>query len=464
MKQNPAFLLYFLIALIICVPAAAFTSTDGDSGTNVICVELDKPFKNRIDSLLASFPQDGPGGVVAVVENGEVIYTGSYGYAQVEWSIPNSMDACYRIGSVTKTFTALAVLQLAETGKLSLDDKAAKWFPDIPFDGRITLAHLLSHTSGLIWGTSEPEFVPGEKMNYSNYGYILLGQLIEKASGSTFEQYLKEHIFLPLGMHQSGYDHNHNIIPRRAAGYEKMGGVTVNTAEVDMEGAGGAGGLYSSPADMVKFAQSLKGHPVLPASLINKSIKPFTLNGGEPGPYGLGWMTRSHRGWREAAHGGDIDGFNCFFGHYPGAGRTVIVMQNMKMQMNSEWANGSRLAHRVLDIIWGSELESDSLFVATLNLSDEKLQRLAGTYAFENAPGEMIAAMGESIDIFVENGKLMVRDKTGKTMLEAVSESEFVLPGIDIRVKFHESNDPHPSGLNLVLLSVRDLYARRLKK
>jgi len=454
MKHKLAFLLPFLIATIIFEPVAA--SSSGADG-------LDISVKNKIDSLLASFPQDGAGGVVAFVENGKLIYSGSYGLAQVEWAVPNSMDACFRIGSVTKTFTALAVLQLAEAGKLSLDDKAVKWFPDVEMDGRITLAHLLSHTSGVVSGKSEPEFDPGEKMNYSNYGYIMLGNLIEKVSGKTYEQYLHDHIFSPLGMKQTGYDHFRTVIPGRVAGYEMLNGKTVNIGFTNIEGAGGAGALYSSAADLVRFAQELSQNRVLPAQLLAESMQPFTLNNGSASTYGKGWMTRNYRGWTEASHGGDIDGFNCYFAHFPDKQITVIVLQNMKMQMNTDWANGGRLAHRLVDLAWGVELDPVAPVVQTVTLPLEALQRLEGTYAFENAPAEMIAAMGASIVFFVEDGQLMVRDKTGAARLQAVGESEFVLPGIDIRIKFQAGNGTRPAGLNLVLMSVRELYAKRVE-
>jgi CubicO group peptidase (beta-lactamase class C family) len=454
MKHKPAFLLTLLFATIIFAPAAVSAERVKSPDSSV---------KSRIDSLLASFPQDGAGGIVAVVEKGELLYEGSYGFAHAEWRIPNSMDACFRIGSVTKTFTALAVLQLAETGKLSLDDKATKWFPDVDMDGRITLAHLLSHTSGLLSGTSKPEFVPGEKMNYSNYAYILLGKLIEKVSGSTYEQYLHDHIFYPLGMQQTGYDHYRDIIPNRAAGYEMLNGKMVNLGFTDIEGAGGAGALYSSGADMVRFAQELSQNRVLPAQLMAASMKPFTLNNGDASSYGMGWMTRTYRGWREVSHGGDIDGFNCYFAHFPDRQITVMVLQNMKMQMNTDWANGGRLVHRLVDLIWDGEFAPSAPLLPTVTIPVEVLQWLTGTYAFENAPAEMIAAMGASISFFVEDGHLMVRDKTGTARLKALSESEFVLPGIDIRIKFQAGNGIHPPGLNLVLLSVRDLYAKRVE-
>jgi len=138
------------------------------------------------------------------LENNNILYSGSYGYANLEWNIPNARDIKYRIGSLTKTFTALAVLKLEEEKKLSLQDKVKTWLPDLDIDERITISHLLSHTSGIQANKKELEFLPGERMNYSNYGYILLGQVISKCSGMSYEEFIREDIFNPLKMNDSG--------------------------------------------------------------------------------------------------------------------------------------------------------------------------------------------------------------------------------------------------------------------
>lgn len=135
---------------------------------------------------------------------------------------------------------------------------------------------------------------------------------MEKASGTTWEHYLNDNIFKPLGMHRTGVEHYRSLLPQRAAGYEMLNGETVNIAGVDIVGAGAAGALYSSADDLVLFATELTQIRVLPASLVDASMQPFTLNNGNSSTYGMGWMTGDYRGWREAAHGGDIDGFNCF--------------------------------------------------------------------------------------------------------------------------------------------------------
>jgi len=274
-------------------------------------VNAQTAIKEQLDGLLKDFPQQGPGGVVVVLENNNILYSGSYGYANLELNIPNARDIKYRIGSLTKTFTALAVLKLEEDKKLSLQDKVKTWLPDLDIDERITISHLLSHTSGIQANKNELEFVPGERMNYSNYGYILLGQIISKCSGMSYEEFIKEHIFNPLKMNDSGYDHANIVLPRKAIGYRYTQDGVIPAPWIDMEGPGAAGGLYSTANDLILFEKALSGNPVINKSLLTKAFAPYKLNNGEESTYGYGWMVRNYKGWREVSHGGDIEGFNC---------------------------------------------------------------------------------------------------------------------------------------------------------
>lgn len=450
-----------IILITLFTTISCITSFGIQQKQNPVEPTISNTAKHRADSLLAGFKQDGPGGAVAVIDNNEIVFTGAYGLANLEWNIPNNTNVCYRIASLTKTFTALAVLHLAENWKLGLQDKIQHWFPELETDPGITVAHVLSHTSGIRQGTAITEFVPGEKMNYSNYGYQLLGELVAKASGITYDQYLQKQIFRPLGMYQSGYDHNLNILPRRASGYLMSDGMPLNILDTDTNGAGGAGGLYSSVNDLALFAKALNGTGELPKSFFDAAFQPFKLNNGEPASYGFGWMIDNYRGWKQVGHGGDIDGFNCFFAHFPEKNRTVIVLQNCKIQMNSDEFNGSRLAHRLAGLFWENELAPDPMNLKEIFVAEEKLQLLAGTYVFENAAQEMIDAMGPTLEITVENGKLVAREKNGKTPLVAVSEYEFTVKGIDIKVKFIPGETEKPEGLNLLFMNVRDLYACR---
>ncbi len=416
--------------------------------------------KRILDSLLLTFPQDGAGGVVIVLDQGKIIYSGTYGYANIEWNIPNAVDVKYRIGSITKTFTALAVLQLAEKRQLSLKDKTKKWLPETDLDDRITIEYLLSHTSGIQSGKKELEFNPGERMNYSNYGYILLGQIISKASGITYEEYLKKYIFVPLGMSGSGYDHNENILTKRASGYRITEKGFTNAPYMDMEVPGAAGGLYSTAQDLNIFEKSLDGNSVFSKSLLESAFKPFVLNDGKTSKYGFGWIINDYRGWREISTGGDIEGFNSYFAYFPDKKRSVIVLQNITMLMGADWSGGGRLTHHIVDLAWGNELQPT---VRIIELPMEKLQILTGIYEFENPTEELISANGPSLTITEENGKLIVQAKDKRVPVEPISDTEFIVPGMDISIKFLIGANKKASELTMNLMGVREYKARRIQ-
>ena len=210
-------------------------------------------------------------GSVLVARGNEIILDKGYGFANLEWNIPNSPSTKFRLGSITKQFTAASILLLEERGKLRVDDPVKKYMPDAPpaWD-KITIFNLLTHTSGIPNFTSFPDyasiepfattpaalvkqfrdkpldFQPGEKMSYSNSGYVLLGYLIEKISGESYEKFVQDNIFTPLGMKDSGYDSNSAIIPHRAAGYSPGPDGPVNAGYVNMTVPLSAGGLYST--------------------------------------------------------------------------------------------------------------------------------------------------------------------------------------------------------------------------
>src|SRR5688572_17307322 len=212
---------FLLVLALFCLPAVA------------------QDYAARADAFVNAFVEQKKFmGAVLVAQDGKPVLRKGYGFANVEWEIPNTPDTKFRLGSITKQFTALAILQLAEAGKLSLDDPAKKYYSDAPpaWD-KVTVHHLLNHTSGIPSYTSIPnffrdkardplkpaeivkltqdkplEFEPGEKMIYSNSGYVLLGHIIEKASGEEYADYMRKHIFEPLGMKNTGYDMQKTII------------------------------------------------------------------------------------------------------------------------------------------------------------------------------------------------------------------------------------------------------------
>jgi CubicO group peptidase (beta-lactamase class C family) len=223
---------------------------------------------------------DAPGAAVLVAQNGTILLAKGYGYANIEHRVPNTPQTRFRLASVTKSVTAAAILHLLDAGKLSLDDRVAKYLPDMPHADQITIRHLLTHTSGLQTAEKDPlEFTPGEHLNYSNTGYQVLGRIIEKVAGLSYEDYLRAGVFGPLGMQDSGADHYAPISLNRASGYDRDGrDGYVNAWPGDMGEAFSAGGLYSTVEDLYRFDQALINGKLLKPETAAAAFSPARLN------------------------------------------------------------------------------------------------------------------------------------------------------------------------------------------
>jgi CubicO group peptidase (beta-lactamase class C family) len=229
-------------------------------------------------------------GSALVAENGKIIYKGAFGMANMEWNIPNTPDTRFRLGSITKQFTATAILQLVEQGKIKLDGKLSDYLPDYRKDvgEKVTIHHLLTHTSGIPSYTSQSgffenvsrnpykvddfvkkyasgdlQFEPGSKYTYNNSGYFLLGAIIERVTGKPYEQVLKENLFDPIGMKNTGYDHHDTIISKRASGYSLKPDGYTNAPYLDMSIPYAAGSLYSTVEDLYLWDQALSTEKLL---------------------------------------------------------------------------------------------------------------------------------------------------------------------------------------------------------
>ncbi|MGH8598969.1 MAG: serine hydrolase, partial [Gammaproteobacteria bacterium] len=290
-----------------------------------------------IDEMLAKeFKANEPGAAAIVVKDGKVVFRKGYGMANLELGVAIEPDMIFRIGSVTKQFTAVATLMLAEQGKLSLTDEITKFLPDYPTQGRkITIEHLLTHTSGIVSYTGLPEwrpqmrkdvtldemiavfkdkpmeFAPGERWNYNNSGYVLLGAVIEKASGMKYADFVEKNIFAPLGMKRSFYDSTSRIIPRRAAGYSKGKDGYVNAEYLSMSWPHAAGSLISTVDDLALWDAALYTDKIVKQESLKRAWKAFPLNDGRPAKYGYGWGLSTMEGHPAIGHGGGINGFTC---------------------------------------------------------------------------------------------------------------------------------------------------------
>jgi CubicO group peptidase (beta-lactamase class C family) len=316
-----------------------------------------------------------PGAVavsVAVGRGEEMLYEKASGFADLEFAVPADEQTMFRIGSVTKQFTAAAVLKLAERGKLALDDPLTTFLKDYPTHGHeITLRHLLTHTSGVpsytglgpvwqthiarelpheelvaLWKDLPLEFAPGEKWAYSNSGYYLLGMVIERVTGQGYAEFLRETFFDPLKLTRTRYDSNSDVILNRAQGYAFQNEAFQNDALIGMSQPGAAGALLSTAGDLVRWQQALAGGRAISAASYEEMTLPFLLTSGRETSYGLGLQLDTQAGQRCVWHGGGINGFNSVLMYFPEAGLHVAVISNSE-QLRAD-ALGLELARDLL--------------------------------------------------------------------------------------------------------------------
>ena len=327
-------------------------------------------------------------GSVLVADNGKVIYKKGFGSANMEWNIPNEPDTKFRLGSITKQFTAALILQLVEQGKIKLDGKVSDYLADYRKDtgARMTIHQLLSHTSGVPNYTAQPgffanvsrnpfkvddfvkqyasgdlEFEPGAKFNYSNSGYFLLGDIIEKVTGKSYEQVLKENILDPVGMKNTGYDHYGTVLSKRAAGYIKTQNGYENAPYLDMSIPYAARSIYSTVEDLFLWDQALYGEKILSAASKELMFKPNLENYG----YGFG-IRKASLGPNKIAvpvieHNGGINGFSTTILRLVGDKRLIVLLDNTSQ---GRYLDGMALA--ITNILYGQPYESPRRSIAEM--------------------------------------------------------------------------------------------------
>ena len=341
----------------------------------------------KIDALLKQYYDYGQfNGSVLVAEKGKVIYKKGFGMANMEWAIPNQPDTKFRIGSVTKQFTATLILQLVEEGKIKLDGKLSDYLPDYRKEtgDKVTIHQLLNHTSGIPSYTSRPdffaevsrnpygvtdfvkkhasgdlEFKPGSKFSYNNSGYFLLGAIIEKVTGKSYETVLKERILDPLGMTNTGYDHHAVILQKRASGYEKTPAGYANAAYLDMSLPYAAGSIYSTVEDLYKWEQSLYEDKIISAESKKLMFTPGLSN------YGYGFIIadvpigKTDQKTKVIQHGGGINGFNSLLTRLVDKQQTVILLDNVGL---GRFHNN--ITNSIINILNGQPFEAPKKSIA----------------------------------------------------------------------------------------------------
>jgi CubicO group peptidase (beta-lactamase class C family) len=407
----------------------------------------------RMEQIVQAYVPSKFMGAVLVAQDGKVLLDKGYGFANLEWEVPNTPTTKFRLGSITKQFTAASILLLEERGKLKIEDPVKKYMPDAPSAwDKITIFHVLTHTSGIPsftgfpdyesresqamtpeklveWFRDRPlEFEPGTKWNYSNSGYILLGYLIEKISGQSYAEFVQQSIFTPLGMKDSGYDSNSAIIAHRAAGYAPGKGGPANAGFVHMSIPFSAGALYSTTEDLLRWEQGLFGGKVLKAESLVKMTTPFKQDYA----FGLGVSTKN--GHKMIAHDGGIQGFNTSLAYFPDDKLVVAVLANLNGPFAGQIAgNLAKVAHGEKVVLPTERKE--------ITVSTEILKKYVGTY--ELTPKFSLA-------ITLEDGQLISQGTNqGKVPMFAESETMFFLKLVDAQIEFEKNEKGEVT--NLVL-------------
>ena len=413
------------------------------------------PIGEVADTVLTrNRPDDDPALVVLVAQDGKVVWEGAYGHADREGETVATADTKFRIGSVTKQFTAAAILKLQEDGKLNVQDKLIKFFPDYPRGDEVTLHHLLTHTSGIHSYTSERtfggrvtskievddlieeikaydfDFDPGDKWAYCNSGYMLLGKVIEIASGQSYADYLQQTFFEPLGMTNTGVYVNGTPYEHESLGYSYVGGKYKTAKPWDMSWAGGAGAIYSTTHDMMRWTEALFDGEVLNADSLQAAFTPVTLNNGKDHPYGYGWLIAKPRGLRKIAHNGGLDGFAAYLSRHPDQQLTVVGFSNA-VPDGPEYS--AHEAGPILgDLFLWDQLEPRTETEVDVTVDTTILEKYVGRYDYRSA----------IMTVTLKDGQLYGQ-LTGQEAIEIFpkSETEFFARIVDASMEFVSDDD-----------------------
>lgn len=365
---------------------------------------------------------------IAVAQGDNPIFSRAYGLADVEMNTAATTATVYKLRSLTKQFTAAAVMRLVDQGRIRLDEPITTYLPDFPTQGRtVTVRHLLTHTSGLTtksgslslgtalgrdggnaqwhkldlsygemlerFGSLPFEFEPGAKYEYNNFGYFLLGHVIARAAGMTYAEYVERELLRPLGLEHTWYCDDHRVIPKRAEGYEFYEGKLMNAPYTSIEAPGGAAGsLCGTVGDMVRWTQLLHdGKVVSPTSLTAMTARP-TLTSGDSSWYGMGLYlppVSASLGHRKIFHGGTRPGFGAYLSHYPDDRLTIAVLTNGGAGRDK----AEEIERAVARAAFGQEPKHVPIEV-------KDLARYEGDYVLQ------IGARTLDVRVFVEGGQL----------------------------------------------------------
>ena len=421
--------------------------------------------EGQVDQRMARYGDDTPGGVVAVVQDGEIVFAKGYGMANLEYGIPNTPQTPYHMASVSKQFTAFAIAVLADRGKLSLDDPVHKHIPELhDFGQTITLRHLLNHTSGLrdqwnLWVMSGGRmddvirqedlfrlierqralnFEPGAEYLYSNTGYMLLAETVKRVTDEDFGGWMQAQVFEPLGMASTQiYDDHERLVPGRAYSYGN-GENGIKKAVLSYANSG-ATSLFTTAEDLAKWLRNYRtaevGGPAVWAQMQERGV----LNDGDTLSYALGIGIGTYRGLRRIQHGGADAGYRTMLAYYPEIDAGVVVLSNLGSFSTGQMANAVAEAffaeHLEPEPVEVEEPEEEEAETEGVTVASALLDAYAGQYIIEGGPAVQIVREGDGLFAEVQGQP--------RFALIAMADTLFRVdvPGEDVRVSFHREPD-----------------------
>lgn len=418
----------------------------------------DKDLAGEIDQLLAgTFQPDAPGAAVIVVRDGHVILRKGYGLANLELGVPVKPEMVFRLASVAKQFTALAILMLSEEGKLALTDDVTQYLPGYPTHGQtVTIENLLTHTGGIkeyellparlalsrndltpeeliaLFQDEPLDFAPGEQWAYSNSGYVLLGAIIETVSGMRYAEFIQQRIFTPLGMEHSYYDDTTHIIPGRVAGYAPTADGYANAAYMSMTQAYAAGALASSVDDLARWDAALYTGELVKQRTLRRAFQAYSLENGQSTGYGYGWVIGNYAGHTIAQHNGGINGFSTQVMRLPDDKVYIAILSNGESRAP---VLGS-LAFQIATLVIGKPYHDPT----AITLPTATLARYEGVYQFNPQTRIVVRRDGDQL-LLPLGGQSQV--------LVPLSSTEFFIRGVPLRIRFVEDADGAVTGLQL---------------
>ena len=404
--------------------------------------------EQQVDEILSEqYERQGPGAAALIYKDGDVIYRKGFGYANIELDVKMKPEHVFEIGSITKQFTAIAILMLEEQGKLKVEDDITKFIPDYPSNGKsITIHQLLNHTSGIKSYTNmqsfqqkartdmtpseiidfvknEPmDFDPGEQYLYNNSGYVILGHIIEVVTGTSYEEFVQKNFFDKLGMTNSYYGSHSKVIKNRAYGYSDRGGY-VNADYLSMTLPYAAGSLMSNVDDLLKWQKALNTYQLISKATYEKAINGSTLNNGEKIGYGYGLGAGTIQGSKSISHGGGIFGYTTQGIYLPEEDVFVSVLTNC------DCTSPGSITNKIAAIAIGKPFPS---IKNAVSLNQSQLSKWLGAYEFPD---------GAIRYITLEDNKLYSqRENSTKFEIYPLSETRYIFEEGDIEYNFSMVN------------------------